>query len=272
MIPARARNNLVIVRAGDASLHPGWITDPNREFDLFVSYYGNEPDRYRSDADLYEMRPGPKWPSLAALLREQPELVDRYRAFWLPDDDLLASSRTIDRMFALFRGFGLALAQPALSRDSYVSWPHLLVRPELVLRYVSFVEIMAPVFDREALEACVGTFGESPSGWGLDWIWPTLLGRDRLDAIAVIDATPVKHTRPLGGELYQKHPNLDPGSDEALVLERFGQAARRARGVDELLGVVARAKPGLRLSLGAWLRRLRWQRRVRRERQSEEFR
>lgn len=212
--------NLVVVRAGDRSLHPQWVAGAAREFDLCVSYYGAEPDRYRGDTPLWEARKGPKWPCIGELLQARPALLEAYDTFWFPDDDLAVDTTTINRMFALFRGFGLALAQPALTPQSYHGHPMLLQRPGHVLRRTGFVEVMAPIFDRPALQACLPSFGHSRSGWGLDFVWPRLVGPARREAIAILDATPVWHTRPLGGELYRNHPEMDPARDvERLILE-----------------------------------------------------
>lgn len=219
MTPSR-RRNLIIVRAGDRSLHPQWIADPDRDFDLFISYYGPRPDHYRADTPLWEARKGPKWPCIGELLAQRPELLERYDAFWFPDDDLSVDTATIERMFALFRGLGLALAQPALTPQSYHGHPMLLQRPGHVLRRTGFVEVMAPIFEREALRACLPSFTRSRSGWGLDFVWPRLVGAEGRQAIAILDATPVWHTRPLGGELYRNHPEMDPARDvERLILE-----------------------------------------------------
>lgn len=264
----RRTRNLVILRAGDQSLHRGWIAQPNRDFDLFISYYGQRPGLHQEDADFYEHRPGPKWSCIADLLAAHPALLDRYDAFWFPDDDLAATTETLNRMFALFHGFSLSLAQPALTRDSYHSWRHLLERPEYLLRHVDFVEVMAPLFERSALRACLGTFSESRSGWGLDWVWPKLAGRGRTDSIAIIDATPVKHTRPLGGDLYRNHPDLDPRRDEARLLQTYDLARRRWSGEFRVYSVIVRAAPTwphrLRLLLDRLKAGLRYRRAVRR--------
>lgn len=216
-----ARRHLVVLRAGDKSLHREWIAGATRSFDLFISYYGAQPDQHRADADFYEMRRGPKWPCIGELLAAHPQLLDRYDAFWFPDDDLSVDTATIDRMFALFRGFGLALAQPALTPQSYHGHPMVLQRPGYALRYARFVEVMAPIFDRAALKACAGTFTESASGWGLDWVWPALATAGRERAMAILDATPVWHTRPLGGELYRNNPELSPNKDIYALVERY---------------------------------------------------
>ena len=222
------RRNLVVLRAGDASLHREWLVGPERDFDIFVSYYGNAPGRHADGADFYESRPGPKWPCIAALLEDRVDLVDGYAAFWFPDDDLSATAPVIDRMFAFFHAYELCLAQPALTRDSYHTWDTLLQQPNCHIRYGRFVEVMAPLFNRAALRLCAPTFGESRSGWGLDWVWPSLCRRAGIGRIAILDATPVRHTRPVGGELYRNHPDLDPRADAVRLLRKYGIEEVRA--------------------------------------------
>ncbi|MEX3999153.1 DUF707 domain-containing protein [Paraburkholderia sp. EG285A] len=216
------QKNLVILRAGDASLHRVWLAQSNREFDIFVSYYGNTAGAMQDGADYYEVRKGPKWSCIAELLLERQELLDKYSAFWFPDDDLLATTETLNRMFGFFHTFGLSLAQPALTNDSYHYWPITLQDSRYLIRFTQFVEVMAPIFDRTALKACAQTFGESRSGWGLDFVWPKLCGRGRHDSIGIIDATPVKHTRPLGGELYKNNAELTPHDDAEKMLKKYG--------------------------------------------------
>jgi len=123
--------NLVVLRAGDDSLHQGWIADPRRDFDLFISYYGAAPQQHARDADYYEMRRGPKWPCIGALLAEHAPRIDAYDCVWFPDDDLAADTPTLNRMFAFFHAHALDLAQPALTPDSYYTWHTLLAGPAL---------------------------------------------------------------------------------------------------------------------------------------------
>lgn len=215
---------LIIVRTGDNSLHRKWIADPDRDFDVFVSYYGKVENCYKEDAEYWECRPGPKWGCIADLLADNPELISQYRGFWFPDDDLDVETATINRMFALFHGLQLSLAQPALTHDSFISWPLVLRRPDCVMRRVNFVEVMAPLFDRKSLIVCLPTFGESRSGWGLDFVWSGILGGSSDAFIGIIDATPVRHTRPVGsgGDLYKNHPEMNPVHDCERLLAKYG--------------------------------------------------
>jgi GR25 family glycosyltransferase involved in LPS biosynthesis len=254
-VPAR-RRNLVVLRAGDASLHPEWLSGRTRDFDLFISYYGKTPGRYRDEADFYEERPGPKWPAIAALLQQHPQLIEQYESFWFPDDDLSADTALIDRMFAFFCAYRLCLAQPALTRNSYHTWNTLLQDRRCHIRYTRFVEVMAPLFSRAALHLCAPTFAESRSGWGLDWVWPDLCRDAGLGRIALLDATPVHHTRPVGGELYRNHPEMNPRADAARLLRAYGIEDVRAVAKYSFEGQVREVALPLGERLLFWLKRL----------------
>jgi hypothetical protein len=208
-LPGRSKN-LVIVRAGDSSLHEGWLCGPEaRDWDIVVSYFGDDPERYRSDDVVRGVvrgvvridAKGAKWPALHELVRDLGSELEAYDFIWFPDDDLATDKETVNRMFALCARFQLQLAQPALSLDSYLSHAITLRNTSFLVRFTNFVEIMAPVFRRDFLVRCAESFGENRSGWGLDVLWPTWVAEQR--AIGIIDACVIKHTRPVGGPNYQ---------------------------------------------------------------------
>lgn len=224
------RKNLVVVRAGDCSLHPVWLSGgATRNFDIFISYFGSTKDKYRSQAEYYESAVGLKFPALARLLTEHGDLFSSYDAFWFPDDDLLTDPETISGMFDLFHAYALWLAQPALGPGSHVSYPATAQRPNSRLRFSGFVEIMCPLFSRTSLEMLGSTFSSSSSGWGLDFLWPHLL-KNPQTGIAILDETPVVHTRPLGiGSFYDqcKKQNVDPEAELNRILKAHGLVWQR---------------------------------------------
>lgn len=211
------RQFLVICRVGDKSLHPQWIAESRRNFDLYISYFGDSPGKYHADADYYEEVKGPKWPVIHRIIEENPGLMSQYDAIWIPDDDLSISTSQINRMFNIFSGLGFDLAQPALTADSHVIYKELIALPGVIARYINFVEIMAPIFSQKCFVQLKHTFGQSTSGWGLDNLWPVLL---EYRNIGVIDCTPVIHTRPLGGELY-KNNVMSPHDDILFVAAQY---------------------------------------------------
>jgi hypothetical protein len=197
------RRNLVIVRAGNNSLHPEWLkgTEP-RTWDLVVNYFGDDPDKYREPDVVRIDSKGPKWPALHDLIQSHPEFVANYDYIWLPDDDLLAAKADINRFFALVKSYNLEVAQPALTWDSYYSHITTLRNNMTKIRFTNYVEVMAPCLCSAMLQKALPLFNSNLSGWGLDHVWCTLAD-DPLNRIAIIDEITVRHTRPVGGPNYK---------------------------------------------------------------------
>ena len=214
------KRNLVICRAGDGSLHPQWLQPrENREFELFIDYYGNEIGKYAQAADYYRASKSYKWPQMYNLIASMPDKLFEYDAIWFPDDDLSTDCTRINKMFEIFHCAALRLAQPALTRDSYYSHAITLENSKYAVRFTNFVEVMAPIFSREALMLCWQTFKCSSLGWGIDFVWPKLLAYDK---VAIIDETPVWHTRPVGGGDIYKLIAEDPHKVEHEIAKRYG--------------------------------------------------
>ncbi|MBB2191929.1 DUF707 domain-containing protein [Gluconacetobacter azotocaptans] len=220
----QARRNLVIVRAGRESHHLDWARDielSDRTWDLCVSFYG--PDDAFSEIGECDFsilqNKDRKWPAIAALFGEQSPFW-QYDYVMMPDDDIAMTWSDINRCFEVMKDYGLYLAQPALASDSprnHFSHPLTLHHQGTVLRYTSFVEVMVPIFSRDAIRLCLPSFVTSDSGWGLDWAWQSMLGYPKRRS-AIIDEVVVRHMRPVGGN-YQ---GLTPQEDEARVLDMFG--------------------------------------------------
>ena len=214
---------LIIARVGDNSLHPEWLKGITPQFDIFLSYFGDQAEKYKDQADFYEQQKGGKWPKIGEMVEQYWELISTYDAVWFPDDDLLTDAQTINRMFSLFSGHQLSLAQPALTLQSFYTFPALLQKRNAHLRYVNFIEVMAPIVSRDALLNIKHTFGQSPSGWGLDSLWPKLIDNAERNKIAILDDTPITHTRPVGGELYKKNPELSPQHDVKALAKQYSK-------------------------------------------------
>ncbi len=198
---ARRRDHLVVLRAGTGSLHPTWtadLDDADRNWDLCVSWYDDaEPDPNAPCEYLTVQREVRKLTAIREIFAHRPDFAD-YRYVWLPDDDLAVSRRAINRLFEICRRNHLDLAQPALDEASHVS--HAVTRrdPRFALRFTNFVEVMCPVFSAPALATCLDTFPTTLTSWGLDAVWPSLVGAGGT-RIGIVDAVTVTHTRPVGG-------------------------------------------------------------------------
>lgn len=212
------RANLVIVRAGDASLHPQWLTSQNRTWDLVVLYAGDYPERYRDQYDELHRHSGSKWMAIADFLAARREIVQQYEYVWFPDDDLLTTGRNIDSFFELVKVFGFSLAQPAFTQYSFHAWEITLQEPTLAARVTNFVEIAAPCFEVATLEVFAPVFGENTSGYGYEWVWSHLADRNGELRRGIVDRTPVYRTRPVG---FIPGGRADPAEEERLLLQRY---------------------------------------------------
>jgi hypothetical protein len=189
---------LVIVCAGDNSLHPSWL--PDRGFDLWVSYFGDHDGRFRQDADAYQQQKGFKFPTVHELVQCRRSEIEAYDFIALPDDDMAWTAEKFHQAFELMRQHSLDVAQPGIT-GAGTDFRHLLAKPGSVGRLVDFVEIRTPLFSRAALAKVLWTFNESQSGWGIDILWSVKYPEHRM---AVLDQVPVGHTRlPRSGELHQ---------------------------------------------------------------------
>lgn len=222
----RRPRTLVFCRAGEGSLHRQWIGDPaTRSFDVWLDCYCDPALWAQEPAKVTDGRGTTKWLRLARIFAEEPQVFDPYDAIWFPDDDLAISTEAVESFLGVFHLRRLALAQPALQDGSFFSHELTLASAAFELRYTNFVEVMAPAFSRAALHTCAETFGVTRSGWGIDSVWGKLLG-DPPDAIAIVDATPMVHTRPVGGGGLYKVLGIDPGDEKRAVTARYGVAER----------------------------------------------
>jgi hypothetical protein len=216
--------NLVVVRAGDRSLHGAWLDGARAgHYDLIVSYFGADPDRYRSAEENRVDYRGGKWDGIHAVFAADPTLLDRYDYFWLPDDDIDADSAAVATLFRCMKQYDLALAQPALTHDSYFSYLIFLQCPSFEVRYANAIEVMVPCLRRDILAIVLPLFRDTKSGFGLDFVWTRLLPDNKWKS-AILDCVTVRHTRPVGGELHKSMAKTGGSAraEQRTMLKRLG--------------------------------------------------
>lgn len=212
--------NLVIATVGDNSLHKEWIKEkPN--FELVLLYYGDNKEiakSYISDTSHLYASKGFKWWLIKSFIEDNIEWLSQYEYIWFPDDDLEISTQDINKLFELAKKYELWLCQPSLL--GYVSHQITLPQVNYLLRYTNFVEVMAPMMSLDTVLKLKDTFDVNYSSWGLDGVWPYLLGQPK-DKVAIIDSIRMKHTKPQGNpELYSKIPH-SLEYDTNLVYEKY---------------------------------------------------
>ncbi len=118
------------------------------------------------------------------------------------DDDVRLPPGFLPNYVALVNRLDVALAQPALTAESYHSHPITLEHKGCLARRTNCVEAGPVVSMRRDLLKLVTPFPASnPMGWGLDIQW-SALARERGLGLAVIDAYAVTHAHRPVGERY----------------------------------------------------------------------
>lgn len=120
-----------------------------------------------------------------------------YERVMMADDDVIPVGCNFSDIFNLFERAGARFGQPALTHDSFYSHIVTLQNMNFVWRRTNFSEVMCPIFTREALADHLDSFDETISGFGLDILW-SFVEWTKHGGAAILDATPIRHTRPVG--------------------------------------------------------------------------
>lgn len=142
---------LVFTSAGDHSNLELWIKG-HKNFDLWVTYYGDKKGRYHAISDFYNCRKGGKFPNFYYVFQRYHEILDHYDAIMVMDDDIIINGTEISRLFRIREQFDLWVLQPAFDPRGKISIPITRVRLFSYLRFTNFVEVTCPLFKKDKLE------------------------------------------------------------------------------------------------------------------------
>ena len=175
---------LIVLCAGPHSLHHNtptpWLSPPSssssssstppRQYDVAVLYYGEDDgpaEAYAPHTVHFERVRGPKWSLLRAFLKDHRALWSAYTFVAFPDDDLAMTPDDWNRLVDIGQTYQLDVFQPAIVPPAsdptapvsrYIQHTHVMPASRSgfkdILRFVDMVEIMVPVFRKEALEVC----------------------------------------------------------------------------------------------------------------------
>ena len=195
------RPNLIVMRAGDTSLHPSWFEAEAgaRNWDLHISYFGDRAEPYGTlpEGVTLSFEKGAKGAGLDACFRAHPGLTDGYGTVMVADDDLQLVTGSWSHAFDRFNESGALLGQAALDHRSFFSHDVTLHRKGCLYREVNFVEIMSPIFKGEFLRQFLDMFTISKTTWGLDLIM-SAKAQACGGKIVIIDDVQMLHTRQVG--------------------------------------------------------------------------
>ncbi|KAI9217692.1 hypothetical protein BC828DRAFT_440682 [Blastocladiella britannica] len=133
-----------------------------------------------------------------------PMVVENYDYIFLWDDDVgLDADWSPTNFVSILQHHGVHVAQPALrggARPGYPQYDTVRWHPEIqtagkVGRFVEFIEVMFPIYSREAWQNCIWETipYDGRSFWGVDNVWYPHCSSAGYCRFAVIDSMPVDH-------------------------------------------------------------------------------
>jgi len=182
------KDYIIFTSAGDSSNLHTWLAG-KQEFDLWITYYGNTPDKYKDVATYYNARKGGKFPNLHYAYTTWPEIFARYEAVMVMDDDIIIDAYKLSALFKIRAQHDLWALQPSYEPLGKHFHPITVSQKMYLLRFTNFIEMSAPLFRKDKLDEYMKVYDPSLVGGGNDWWFLHVLEANKhKNKIAVIDS------------------------------------------------------------------------------------
>lgn len=183
--------NVLFVSAGDKTVfYENWL-DENRNYDIFVCYYGSEKDRkYEKYANFYFERKGSKFQNFSYLWNccENNLNLRNYKNYFIIDDDIIIKTTEINELFEYMDKFDLWILQPSFNPECKII-SHQITKQQINnnYRYVNFIEVNVPIFSNYAITKCMEIYKDELVGYGIDYLFLSHLGVEHKDKYMIVD-------------------------------------------------------------------------------------
>ena len=181
------KKNLVFTSAGDNTSFDNLWLDKDRNYDVWVVYYGENEKKYQkySDkVDYIEKRKGSKFQNFSHIYRTKD--LSQYDRFFILDDDIIISTYDINKMFMISEKLKLKICAPSFDLQSKISWRVTIQQPEYYFKYTNWVEVNTPLFTKEALKKLMDVYDDKLIGWGIDYLYIWANGVEEKTSFGII--------------------------------------------------------------------------------------
>ena len=124
--------------------------------------------------------------------------LNQFDWFIVVDDDIELPEHFLDEFLYVSEKKNLVLSQPAHKVNSHKTWSITRRTWANLVRTTHYVETGPVTAFHKTLFADVVPFPESRYGWGMDYLWAEAAWKRNLN-VGIVDATPIRHTRPVAG-------------------------------------------------------------------------
>jgi hypothetical protein len=184
--------NLVFTSAGNNTEFDNLWIGREQNYDIMVVYYGDEQeryDRYASKVDYILKRKGSKFQNFGFVYKNHKEIIDKYDRFFILDDDIIFKTKDINEMFKLSKQYNFWICGPTYKNtpDCKISHPVTVSESGNLFRYTDFIEVGVPLFNRTALDKLMEYYDNELIGWGIDFLYIWVCGKNEKKKFALID-------------------------------------------------------------------------------------
>jgi hypothetical protein len=182
-------NYLVFSSVGDYTTYYERWYNKNKNYDLFICYYGDKENKYSKYSDFYVERKGSKFQNFKYFW-DNDDRLQNYDYYFIVDDDITIDSININKLFEYSIKYDLWISQPSFDSSQNNSLINHKITQNIknsTLRYTNFIEVNSMCFSKWAISECMKIYDNSLVGWGIDWLFIWHLGKDKEDKYAIID-------------------------------------------------------------------------------------
>jgi hypothetical protein len=182
------KENLLFTSAGDnTKFYDLWCLE-DRNYDIFICYYGDDDHKYQEYSDHYLKRKGSKMQNFHYVWNTYDDvLIKNYKNYYIVDDDIIISTNEINELFNLLNELNVWILQPSFSFKSHVSHGITKQKKDSKYRYTNFIEINTPFFSNYAITECMKVYDPILVGYGIDILFMWTLGTDKEDKYVIVD-------------------------------------------------------------------------------------
>ena len=165
--------NLVFSSVGDNTNFDNTWLGKDREYDVFVIYYGDEEKnfkKYSKKVDYIEKRKGDKWQNFHHLYTTQYDKIQEYDRIFFLDDDIIISTKDINKMFKISLECDLWVCQPSFAKGSELGWKINISNPDYFLKYTNFVENNSCLMTKDSINRFIKMYDPKLISFGVDFI------------------------------------------------------------------------------------------------------
>lgn len=185
--------NIIFTSAGDnTNFHNNWVGN-NQNYDIWVVYYGDNDEKYnfyKNKVKFIEKRKGSKFQNFNYVWNKYYNELNNYDHFFILDDDIIFDSyNDINKMFNLAKEYNSWIIAPTFKTNGSSKISHEITKSQnnKLLRYVNFIEVNVPLFNKYAINKFMKYYDDILIGWGIDYFYIWTLGKDIKDKYILVD-------------------------------------------------------------------------------------